>query len=163
MVDNLYSEKPLLEYNAQGQSSSVKADSHITCRAHAATMPFPCHAVPLRIYNVSFPFDLHSATVSDSHLPCRAHTMPCRGLEKNGMIEAWHGHGMASVNQTRQHCANQIGKTHSKLLAARHENGMLCVNRPLQWCQLPLPFLGQLCLPWCKTYFFQVLFKTANS
>jgi hypothetical protein len=38
-------------------------------------MPFPCHAVPLRVYNVSFPFDLHSAAVSDSHLPCRVHAM----------------------------------------------------------------------------------------
>ena len=28
---------------------SLKADSHIACRAHAAPMPFPCHAVPLRI------------------------------------------------------------------------------------------------------------------
>ena len=52
----------------------------------------------------------------------------------------WHGHGMASVNQTRPHCVNQMGKTHSKPLAARHGrgttwarhgNGMLCVNRPL--------------------------------
>jgi len=25
----------------------VKPDSHIACRAHAAPMPFPCHAVPL--------------------------------------------------------------------------------------------------------------------
>ena len=49
-------------------------------------------------------------------------------------------HGMASVNQTRPHCVNQMGKTHSKPFAARHgrgtawarhENGMLCVNRPL--------------------------------
>ena len=48
---------------------------------------------------------------------------------------------MASVNQTRPHCVNQMGKTHSKPLAARHGrgmawarhgNGMLCVNRPLQ-------------------------------
>ena len=31
--------------------------------------------------------------------------------------------GMASVNQTRQHCVNQMGKTHSKLLAARHSRG----------------------------------------
>ena len=47
---------------------------------------------------------------------------------------------MASVNQTRPHCVNQMGKTHSKPLAARHGrgaawarhgNGMLCVNRPL--------------------------------
>ena len=28
---------------------SVKADSHIACRSHAAPMPFPCHAVPLRV------------------------------------------------------------------------------------------------------------------
>jgi hypothetical protein len=27
----------------------VKADLHIACRAHAAPMPFPCHAVPLRV------------------------------------------------------------------------------------------------------------------
>jgi len=46
---------------------------------------------------------------------------------------------MESVNQTRPHCVNQMGKTHSKPLAARHGrgtararhgNGMLCVNRP---------------------------------
>jgi len=23
----------------------------------------------------------------------------CRGLEKNGMVRAWHGHGMARVNR----------------------------------------------------------------
>ena len=30
---------------------------------------------------------------------------------------------MASVNQTRPHCVNQMGKTHSKPLAARHSRG----------------------------------------
>ena len=40
------------------------------------------------------------------------------------MVGAWHGHGMASVNQTRPHCVNQMGKTHSKPLAARHTRGM---------------------------------------
>jgi hypothetical protein len=30
----------------------------------------------------------------------------CCGLEKNGMVRAWHGRGMASVNQTRPHCVN---------------------------------------------------------
>jgi len=29
-------------------------------------------------------------------------------------------HGMASVNQTRPHCVNQMGNTHSKPLAAWH-------------------------------------------
>ena len=47
---------------------------------------------------------------------------------------------MASVNQVRPHSVNQMGKTHSKPLAARHDRGtawaqhrhdMLCVNRPL--------------------------------
>jgi hypothetical protein len=47
----------------------------------------------------------------------------CRGLEKNGMDRAWHGRGMASVNQTRPHCVNQMGKPHSKPLAARHGRG----------------------------------------
>ena len=31
---------------------------------------------------------------------------------------AWSEYGMASVNQTRLHCVNQMGKTHSKPLAA---------------------------------------------
>jgi hypothetical protein len=31
--------------------------------------------------------------------------------------------GMASVNQTRPHCVNQMGKTHSKPLAAWHGRG----------------------------------------
>ena len=36
---------------------------------------------------------------------------------------AWSEHGMASVNQTRPHCVNQMPKTHSKPLAARHGRG----------------------------------------
>jgi hypothetical protein len=39
------------------------------------------------------------------------------------MVRAWHGHGMASVNETQPHCVNQIGKTHSILLEARHGRG----------------------------------------
>ena len=73
---------------------------------------------------------------------------PCCGLEKNGMVRAWHGSGMASVNQTRPYCVNEMGKTHSKPLAARHGrgtawarhgNGMLCVNRPLLFLNNGLP------------------------
>ena len=92
---------------------------------------------------MSFPFDLHSAAMSDSHLICHAHAMLCRAVEKNGIVKAWHGRGMASVNQTRSHCVNQMRKTHSKPLAARHGRGMawarhghsmLCVNRPKDDC-----------------------------
>ena len=94
-----------------------------TCHA----MPMPCsdHAVLLK------------ATAQHGR---RETAVLCCGLEKNGMVGAWHGHGMASVNQTRPHCVNQMGKTHSKPLAARHGrgtawarhgHGMLYVNRPL--------------------------------
>jgi hypothetical protein len=38
----------------------------------------------------------------------------------NGMVVAWHGRGMACVNQTRPHCVNQMGKTQYKALVARH-------------------------------------------
>jgi len=47
----------------------------------------------------------------------------CCGLEKNGMVGAWHGYGLASVNQTRPHRGNQMGKTQSKPLAAWHGRG----------------------------------------
>ena len=67
---------PLTAINNSLHLLPLQADSHIACRSHATPMPFPCHAMPLRVYNVSFPFDLHSAAVSDSHLPCRAHAIP---------------------------------------------------------------------------------------
>ena len=85
---------------------------------------------------MSFPFDLHSAAVSDSHLPCHDPTMSffsrpqhSRAVERRPCCAvalrrtAWSDHGMASVNQTRPHCVNQMGKTHSKPLAARHNRG----------------------------------------
>jgi hypothetical protein len=39
---------------------------------------------------------------------------------------AWSERGMASVNQTRPYCVNQMGKKHSKPLAARHGRGTAC-------------------------------------
>jgi hypothetical protein len=73
---------------------------------------------------------------------CHAMPMPCcavafRSRFQNDMVVVLHGRGMACVNQTRPHCANQMGKTQSKPLAARygrgtawarHGNGMVCVN-----------------------------------
>ena len=46
------------------------------------------------------------------------HAVPWPWEERHG--RGWHGRGMASVNQTRSHCVNQVGKTHYKPLAARH-------------------------------------------
>ena len=86
------------------------------CRAHAVPLPCSDHAVLLK------------ATVQHGR---QETAMLYRGLEKNGMVRAWHGRGMASVNQTRPHRVNQMGKTRSKPLAARHGHGMLCVNRRL--------------------------------
>jgi hypothetical protein len=54
-------------------------------------------------------------------LSCRAVTLG--GRFQNGMVVAWHGRVMACVNQTRPHCVNQMGKTQSKPLAARHGRG----------------------------------------
>jgi hypothetical protein len=52
----------------------------------------------------------------------------CRGLEKNGMVRAGHGHGMGmswhgKCEPGRPQCVNQMGKTHSKQFAARHSRG----------------------------------------
>jgi hypothetical protein len=58
--------------------NAFKANSHITCRAHA---------VSLRVQIVSFPFDLYSAAVSDSHLPCRAHAVSLKATAQHGLRE----------------------------------------------------------------------------
>jgi hypothetical protein len=56
---------------------------------------------------------------------CRTMPMPrcavaLRSHFQNGIVVAWHGRGMACVNQTRPHCVNQVGKTQSKPLSERH-------------------------------------------
>jgi hypothetical protein len=77
-------------------SGSLKANSHIPCRYHAAPMPFPCPAVPLRVYSVSFPFNLHSAAVFDSHMPCHDHAVLKATSQSHGTTR--HGHDMVCVN-----------------------------------------------------------------
>jgi len=69
------------------------------------------------------------------------------------MVRAWYGRGMASVNQTRPHCVNQMGKTHSKPLAAQHGRGMLCVNLPIQCTDYKTPQLEDCMQP----AFFQMM------
>jgi hypothetical protein len=63
---------------------------------------------------------------------CHAMPMPhcavaLRSRFQNGTVVAWHGCSMACVNQTQPHCVNQMGKTQSKRLLARHGMGMA-------WC-----------------------------
>ena len=76
-----------------------------------------CHAMPMPCSDYAV---LLKATAQYGR---QEMAMLCFGLEKNGMVGAWHGHGMASVNQTRPHCVNQMGKAHPKPLAARHGMG----------------------------------------
>jgi hypothetical protein len=62
---------------------------------------------------------------ADSHMPCHAPAVMCRGLEKS--LWECHDRGVACVNQTRLYCVNQVGKTQSKPLMARHGRGMRTV------------------------------------
>ena len=48
-LDGLSSRRPVFDMGFMMESGTLKADSHIACRAHAAPMPFPCHVVPLRV------------------------------------------------------------------------------------------------------------------
>ena len=77
-----------------------------TC--HAAPMPRPCHALTIRL------FSRPQKSTAVSRRPCSAVAL---------RRTAWSGHGMTSVNQTWSHCVNQMGKTHSKPLVARHGKG----------------------------------------
>ena len=64
----------------------------------------------------------------------------CCGLEKNGMVGAWYGHGMGMAWQVwithgrpvwikwERHILNPLWHG---MAEERHGNGMLCVNRPL--------------------------------
>jgi hypothetical protein len=61
-------------------------------------------------------------------------TMALRGRFQNGILVAWQRNGMACVNQTRQHCVNQMGKTQSKPLAERHGMCELAFSFPQHQC-----------------------------
>jgi hypothetical protein len=89
----------------------VNANSHIPSCSHDATMSSPCHAVPLRVQIMTFPFDLHSAAVFDSHMPCRACAMPrqCRSesdFSRPRHSAAWHGMFELTSAVQRRHMGN---------------------------------------------------------
>jgi len=71
----------------------------------------------------------HGKCESDTGALCKSnwkdtfYTLCGTAWQGNGMVGAWHGHGMASVNQIRPHYVNKMRKTHSKPLAARHGRG----------------------------------------
>jgi hypothetical protein len=71
---------------------------------------------------------------------------PCciMALRRTAMIRAWHGHGMASVNQTRPHCVNQMEKTNSKPLAAWYGRGTAWARHAMCESALKFSFLFTL-------------------
>jgi hypothetical protein len=82
---------------------------------------------------------------ANSHIPCHTHAAPMprcavtlRSRFQNGMVVAWHGRGMACVNQTQPHFVNQMGKTRSKPIAARHGRGMGTAWERQGMCELAL-------------------------
>ena len=101
-----------------------------------------CHAMPMPCFDHAV---LLKATVQHERRPCCAVAL---------RSTAWSAHGMASVNQTRPHCINQMGKTHSKPLAARHGRGTawaryaMCESAfKLKFRDLPTTFHS---LPFCN-------------
>ena len=106
------------------------------CRAHA--LPLPCRA-PKGLECVSPTWFTQCCRVwftLEVPCPCHAPTMPFFSRPRHSTavsrrpfcvmdlrITAWSDHGMTSMNQTRLHCVNRMGKTHSKPLAARHGRG----------------------------------------
>ena len=92
-----------------------------------------CHAMPM-------PCSDHAVLLKDTAQHGRLSTavLYC-GLEKNGIVGAWHGHGTASVNQTRLHCVNQMGKTHSQPLAVRHGRGTAWARHAMCESALTVP------------------------
>jgi hypothetical protein len=97
------------------------------CRAHAVPMPFPCPYRAAKGLECVFPiwFTQCGRVWFTFAMPCPCHalTMPFFSRPRHGQSMAWAWHGMASVNQTWPQCVNQMGKTHSKPLAARHGRG----------------------------------------
>ena len=78
------------------------------------------------------------------------------------MAWARHGHGMASVNQTRPHCVNQMGKIHSKPLAARHGMGPAWARHAMcesafTWLQIVMTPIQTELLCWCIGWRYDLL------
>jgi hypothetical protein len=69
-----------------------KGQFTLPCHAQAVPVPFPCLAMPLRVYIVFSPYDLHGAAMFDPHVPCHDHAVLKATYQ--GYSTAWHGHSM---------------------------------------------------------------------
>ena len=67
---------------------TLKADSHIACRAHDAPMPFPCHAGECVFYHLICrvrPCLIHTCHAMPMPHPCHALTMPSFSRPRHSM------------------------------------------------------------------------------
>jgi hypothetical protein len=97
------------------------------------------NAMPCPCRVVSWPWEVNLRTAWTWHgMTCvnrtRPHCVNQMGKTRSKPLAARHGTGMVCVNHTRPHYVNQMGKTHSKPLAARHGNGMVYVNQTRPHC-----------------------------
>ena len=108
-------------------SLSFQADSHIACRSPA----MPCR-LGFRMCLSHLIYTVRPCLIHTCHAmlrPCpssQGHSTARTSLDGRAVAlrrTSWSKHGMASVNQTRPHCVNQMEMTHSKPLAARHSRG----------------------------------------
>ena len=112
-----------------GLDRRLKADSHIACRSPA----MPCRK-GFRMCLSHLIYAMRPCLIHTCHtmpMPCSDHAVhlkatawPSReGRAVSLRRTAWSEHDLGSVNQTRPHCVNQMGETHSKPLATLHGRG----------------------------------------
>jgi hypothetical protein len=123
---------------------------------------YNCIAIQRVVYAIASVGQMQTVFKSSQHNKFKHPALDCRPFDTDvHLVEAsqssrtttrnseWSQRGMASVNQTRPHCVNQMGKTHSKPLAARHGRGTLCesalkrrgASPPSNYCDLPFSLL----------------------
>ena len=62
---------------------------------------------------------------------------------------------MATVNQTRPHRVNQMGKTHSKPLAARHDRGTAWARHAMCESALMHPIVVVIAVPLLRLFHYR--------
>jgi hypothetical protein len=80
---------------------------------------------------------------------------------QKGMVVAWHGRGVAFVNQIRQYCVNQMGKSQLKPLAARHGRGTAWARHGM--CELTFRSITSIICHIYTFYFLMMSYKWARN
>jgi hypothetical protein len=104
-------------------------------------MPFPFHAVLLRVYIAPFPFDLHSAAVFDSHMLYRSHAVPLPCHEYAVLKATSQGHGKGAAWKRYGLC--ELPSTVHLPLSALSENGTVVAGERHGTCELAFTEAGE--------------------